>query len=45
MIREKARRIFGEWREALRKFGLAGAPARAYEAAFMNDQTELALTL
>ena len=44
-IRETARRILGEWREALRKFGLAGAPAREGEAAFMNDQTELALTL
>lgn len=45
MIREAVRRIFAEWREALRKFGLAGAPAREYEAAFMTDETELALTL
>lgn len=45
MIREAVRRIFAEWHEALRKFGLAGAPAREYEAAFMTDQTELALTL
>lgn len=45
MIRETARRIFGEWREELRKVGLAGAQAREYEAAFVNDQTELALTL
>ena len=45
MIRETAQRVSGEWREALRKVGLAGAQARAYEAAFVNDQTELALTL
>ncbi len=45
MIRETAQRISGEWREALRKVGLAGAQAREYKAAFVNDQTELALTL
>ena len=44
-IRETAQRISGEWREALRKVGLAGAQAREYEAAFVNDQTERALTL
>jgi len=34
-----------EWCEALRQIGLAGAQAREYEAAFMNDQTELAQNL
>ena len=45
MIRETAQQISGTWREALRKVGLAGAQAREYEAAFVNDQTELALSL
>ncbi len=44
-IRETAQRISGEWRDALRKVGLAGAQAREYEAAFVNDQMERALTL
>jgi serine/threonine-protein kinase HipA len=45
MIRELARRIAGEWRDALRQVGLAGASARDYESAFVNDQTEVALSL
>ena len=45
MIRETARRIAGEWRDALRNVGVSGALARDYEAAFINEQTELAQTL
>lgn len=45
MIRETARRIAGEWRDALRHVGVSGALARDYEAAFINEQTELAQTL
>jgi serine/threonine-protein kinase HipA len=44
MIRETARRISDEWREALRQVGVSGALARQYEPAFINDQTEIALT-
>jgi serine/threonine-protein kinase HipA len=44
-IRETALRLSAEWREAFRKVGLAGAQARDYEAALVNDQTERALTL
>lgn len=43
MIRETARRISDGWREALRQVGVLGALARDYEAAFIHDQTELAL--
>jgi serine/threonine-protein kinase HipA len=45
MIRETARRISEEWREAFRLVGVSGALAREYEAAFVNDQTEIALGL
>jgi serine/threonine-protein kinase HipA len=45
MIRETARRISDEWREALRQVGVSGALARQYEPAFINDQTEIALTI
>ncbi|WP_158928762.1 type II toxin-antitoxin system HipA family toxin [Acidisphaera sp. S103] len=45
MIREVARRISDGWREALRRAGVSGAFARDYEPAFMNDQTEMALSL
>ncbi len=43
MIRETARRVSDEWREALRQVGVSGALARQYETAFMNDQTEIAM--
>ncbi len=45
MIRETAQRISGEWRDALRQVGVSGTLAREYEAAFVNDQTEIALTI
>ena len=45
MIRETARRVSNGWREALRQVGVSGALARDYESAFVNDQTELALSL
>lgn len=45
MIRETARRISEEWREAFRLVGVSGALAREYEAAFVNDQAEIALGL
>jgi serine/threonine-protein kinase HipA len=43
MIRETAQRIAVEWRDALREVGVSGTLAREYEAAFVNDQTEIAL--
>lgn len=43
LIREMADHIAGSWREALKEAGVSGASARTYEAAFVNDQTELAL--
>lgn len=45
MIRETAQRISGEWRDALRQVGVSGTLARVYEAAFVNDQTEIALAI
>jgi serine/threonine-protein kinase HipA len=45
MIRETAQRVRDEWRDALRAVGVSGALARAYEPAFVNEQTELALAL
>jgi len=45
MIRETARCISNEWREALRLVGVAGSAARDYEPAFVNDQIEIALGL
>jgi serine/threonine-protein kinase HipA len=44
MIRETALRISVAWRDALRQVGVSGTLAREYEAAFVNDQTEIALT-
>ena len=41
MIRETARRISDEWREALRQVGVSGELARQYEPAFQNDQIEI----
>jgi serine/threonine-protein kinase HipA len=43
IIRETAKRISNEWREALRLVGVSGSAARGYEPAFFNDQTEIAL--
>ena len=45
MIRETAEHIAGSWRQALNNVGVVGASARVYEPAFVNDQTELALSL
>jgi serine/threonine-protein kinase HipA len=45
MIRETARRISAEWREAFRLVGVTGSLARDYEPAFLNDETEIALAL
>ncbi|MFG1393832.1 type II toxin-antitoxin system HipA family toxin [Xanthobacter agilis] len=44
-IRETARRISAEWREAFRLVGVTGSLARDYEPAFLNDETEIALAL
>lgn len=44
IIRETAQRISASWREALQDVGVKGAAARDYEPAFVNEQTELALT-
>lgn len=44
-IRETARRISDEWREEFRLIGVTGSLARAYEPAFLNDETEIALAL
>jgi len=45
MIRETALRISGDWREVLRQVGVSGTLAREYEAAFVNEQTGLALAI
>lgn len=45
MIRETAQRISVEWRDSLRQVGVSGPLAREYEAAFVNDQTEIALAI
>ncbi|MGE4411799.1 MAG: type II toxin-antitoxin system HipA family toxin [Sphingobium sp.] len=45
IIRETARRISAEWREAFRLVGVTGSLARDYEPAFLNDETEIALAL
>lgn len=45
MIRETAQYISDQWREALRQVGVSGGLAREYEAAFMHEQTELALAM
>lgn len=45
MIRDMAQRISEGWRDALGLVGLSGASARTYEPAFVNDQTEVALTI
>jgi len=45
IIREAASRVSQGWREALRSTGVLGSQAREYEGAFLNDQTEIALSL
>ncbi len=45
MIRETAQRISDEWREVLRQAGVSGTLAREYEAAFVNEETNLALAM
>ena len=43
IIRETAQVVVASWRKMLDEVGVVGAQARAYEPAFMSDQTELAL--
>lgn len=45
MIRTTAQHISDGWREALRQVGVAGALARDYEPAFVNDQMAAALKI
>jgi serine/threonine-protein kinase HipA len=45
MIRDTARHVSGEWREAVRQVGVSGALARDYEPAFVHDETEIALAI
>lgn len=45
MIRETALRISDGWREVLRQVGVSGTLAREYEAAFVSEQTDLALAI
>ncbi|MHC1550603.1 type II toxin-antitoxin system HipA family toxin [Phyllobacterium sp. K27] len=45
MIRETALRISNDWREGLRRVGVSGTLAREYEAAFVNEQTDVALAV
>ncbi|NKK42354.1 type II toxin-antitoxin system HipA family toxin [Rhizobium leguminosarum] len=45
MIRETTQHISLQWRDMLRQVGVSGTLAREYEAAFVNDQTEIALAL
>ena len=43
IIREMAKRISAEWREALRSTGVTGSLAKHYEPAFTHTESELAL--
>jgi serine/threonine-protein kinase HipA len=45
MIRATAQRISDEWREVLRQAGVSGTLAREYEAAFVNEETNIALAM
>lgn len=45
IIRDTARRISDGWRNALRQVGVTGSLARAYEPAFLNAETEIALAV
>jgi serine/threonine-protein kinase HipA len=45
IVRDTAQRLSDGWRETLRQAGVTGAQARDYEAAFVHDQSEIALSL
>ncbi|MDG2520478.1 type II toxin-antitoxin system HipA family toxin [Caulobacter segnis] len=45
MIKATAERIAADWREALRKVGVSGNLARAYEPAFNHAEADIALSL
>jgi serine/threonine-protein kinase HipA len=45
IIRNTAQRLSDGWRETFRQVGVTGAQARDYEAAFVHDQNETALSL
>lgn len=45
IIRQTARTISDNWRDALREVGVTGSLARAYEPAFVSEQMEIALGL
>ena len=43
IIKTVAQKISANWRIALKKVGVSGAAAKAYEAAFVNDEADIAL--
>lgn len=45
LIREMANSIAKTWRDALRQVGVTGDAAKAYEAAFVHSESDLAKTL
>ena len=45
IIRDTAQRISDGWRETLRRVSVSGVQARDYEAAFIHNQSEIALGL
>lgn len=45
IIRNTAQRLSDGWRETFRQAGVTGVQARDYEAAFVHDQSEIALSL
>lgn len=45
IIKDTAQHISNGWRGAFRQVGVTGAQARDYEAAFVHDQSEIALSL
>lgn len=45
IIRDTAQRLSDGWRETFRLAGVSGAQSRNYEAAFLHDQSEIALDL
>jgi serine/threonine-protein kinase HipA len=45
IIRNTAQRISDEWRDALRQVGVTGVQAREYERAFVNDETDIAVSI
>jgi serine/threonine-protein kinase HipA len=44
-IREMAQKIADGWRDALREVGVSGSLAKDYEPAFLQDQSDVALSL